>query len=96
MERLFFANGRRRPFVPIIEKISVDKDECIGDPWRDATVSSDMKDVDDSSLQVVAISDGFHCSDLLTSAGQMDTSVRAVQEQALEMIGSWLGDLEPN
>ena len=43
----------------------------------------------------LAISDGFHCSDLITQDGQVDDTVLAVQQHGLKSIGSWLAEWQP-
>lgn len=65
-----------------------------GDPWREATVSADGVDVASTNTQPIAIGDGFHCSDLLTSAGTVDQTVRAVQTEALSFMKTWLAEWE--
>ncbi|KAJ3920772.1 serine carboxypeptidase S28-domain-containing protein [Lentinula edodes] len=65
------------------------------DPWREATVSADGVDVASTNTQPIAIGDGFHCSDLLTSAGTVDKTVRAVQTEALSFMKTWLAEWEP-
>ena len=49
-----------------------------------------------SSQQVIAVSDGFHCSDLLTRNAQVDETVAAVQTQALASMKEWLAGWEPS
>jgi len=40
--------------------------------------------------QPIALSDGFHCSDLGASAAQVDPTIAAVHKQALESLRTWL------
>jgi len=61
------------------------------DPWREATVSADGLDKDNTkTTQVTYESDGFHCSDLLVENGVVDKTVYAVQTAALESMKKWL------
>ncbi|KAH8094923.1 serine carboxypeptidase S28-domain-containing protein [Cristinia sonorae] len=62
------------------------------DPWREATVSADGVNVRSTPQQPIGLSDGFHCSDLSTTNGNVDSTVKAVQVQALASIKSWLKD----
>jgi hypothetical protein len=41
-------------------------------------------------MQPIAEGDGFHCSDLLVSVAQADSTVASVQTQALASIKTWL------
>ena len=68
----------------------------IGDPWRDATVSSDFHMRQSTSEQPIAIGDGFHCSDLITSSGTVDATILAVQQKALTAMHAWLATWEPS
>lgn len=45
--------------------------------------------------QPLAISDGFHCADLITKNGQVDNTVLSVQKQGLRSMKSWLSEWEP-
>ncbi|KAH8118766.1 serine carboxypeptidase S28-domain-containing protein [Phellopilus nigrolimitatus] len=65
------------------------------DPWRDATTSSDSHTRESTGLMPVAESDGFHCTDLISEAGELDDTVRAVQQQALSSLAAWLGAWQP-
>ncbi|KIK60910.1 hypothetical protein GYMLUDRAFT_73702 [Collybiopsis luxurians FD-317 M1] len=65
------------------------------DPWREATVSADGVARESTDTQPILDSDGFHCSDLLTSLGQADPSVLAVQTKALSYIRMWLAEWTP-
>ncbi|KAH8118755.1 peptidase S28 [Phellopilus nigrolimitatus] len=65
------------------------------DPWRDATVSSDFHTRQSTSSQPIAVGDGFHCSDLSTAAGKVDTTILAVQEKALALMKTWLSTWSP-
>lgn len=67
----------------------------IGDPWRDATVSSEFSGSKSTALQPIALSDGFHCSDLLALSGTADPTILAVQNQALGTMHSWLSMYAP-
>ena len=67
----------------------------IGDPWRDATVSSDFHTRIRTSSQPIAVSDGFHCSDLSTAASVVDPTILTVQQEALSKIKEWLSAWTP-
>ncbi len=43
----------------------------------------------------IAVGDGFHCSDLITSSGTVDSTVRAVQVKALGFMKEWLSTFKP-
>ena len=43
----------------------------------------------------IAKSDGFHCSDLLTKAGQVDSTVLAVQQAGLSKLSQWVQEFVP-
>ncbi|PAV21369.1 peptidase S28 [Pyrrhoderma noxium] len=64
------------------------------DPWRDATVSSDFHTRQSTDLQPIALSDGFHCSDLISASG-VDPTILAVQQEALSKIKEWLSAWTP-
>ncbi|KAG6833973.1 hypothetical protein H0H93_012846 [Arthromyces matolae] len=67
----------------------------IRDPWKDATVSSVDVSVPSTDSQPIAVGDGFHCSDLLTESGTVDSTVRAVQVKALSSMKEWIADYKP-
>ena len=67
-----------------------------GDPWREATTSADGHVLKSTSSIPVAEGDGFHCSDLITSNGAVDSTVLAVQKQGLATIGNWLKGSVPS
>ncbi|KAF8055883.1 serine carboxypeptidase S28-domain-containing protein [Lyophyllum atratum] len=67
----------------------------IRDPWKDATVSAAGINVPSTAEQPIGLGDGFHCSDLLTSAGNVDATVRAVQVKALASMKMWLATWKP-
>ncbi|TFY82708.1 hypothetical protein EWM64_g1304 [Hericium alpestre] len=66
------------------------------DPWRDATVSADNHTVPSTSNQPISESDGFHCSDLLTRAGTVDSTVAKVQAAGLAAMKEWLAEWKPS
>jgi hypothetical protein len=68
---------------------------AVGDPWRDATVSAEGLHVASIPQQPVALSDGFHCSDLGTPTGQVDPTIGAVQHAALTAMRAWLLTWKP-
>lgn len=55
-------------------------------------MSADGLNVQSTDSQPIALSDGFHCSDLSTATGNADTTIKAVQQQALTAIGGWLAE----
>ena len=65
------------------------------DPWRDATLSSDFHFHASTDSQPIMVSDGFHCSDLSTASGRVDSTVLTVQNAALEKMKEWLAEWEP-
>ncbi|EKM56517.1 uncharacterized protein PHACADRAFT_183166 [Phanerochaete carnosa HHB-10118-sp] len=65
------------------------------DPWKYATVSSPDTFVPSTAEQPIALSDGFHCSDLVTANGEADATVKAVQQQGLQAIHGWLQGFKP-
>ena len=66
-----------------------------GDPWRGATVSADGLSIASTNTQPIGVSDGFHCSDLITKNGQVDATVLVVQKQGLAAIKGWLAGRVP-
>ena len=91
VDRLFFANGRRELSSPNKLQLLINSE----DPWRDATVSSEFVTSLSTDQQPIALSDGFHCSDLLASSGLVDPTILAVQRQALDTMRIWLSSYEP-
>ncbi|EIW61562.1 peptidase S28 [Trametes versicolor FP-101664 SS1] len=65
------------------------------DPWREATLAADGTNFRSTPGQPLAISDGFHCSDLSTTNGNVDATVLAVQQQALKAIAGWIAEWKP-
>ncbi|KLO08444.1 peptidase S28 [Schizopora paradoxa] len=65
------------------------------DPWRDATVSSDFHTRQSTNSMPIAVGDGFHCSDLITSGGTADSTILAVQTKALGFMKEWLSTFKP-
>jgi hypothetical protein len=51
--------------------------------------------VKSSADQPIMLGDGFHCSDLKAANGQVDPTVRAVQESALAYMNTWLAEWTP-
>jgi len=61
------------------------------DPWRAATVSSDLNYEQSTPSRPIAVADGgFHCSDLVMQAGQYEPTVQAVQNLGAAYIYKWL------
>lgn len=67
----------------------------LGDPWRDATVSSTDVSVPSTASQPIGLGDGFHCSDLITSGGVADVTVATVQKAGLASMKTWLAAWKP-
>ncbi|KAI0345812.1 peptidase S28 [Trametopsis cervina] len=66
------------------------------DPWREATTSATLSPTSSTPSQPIAISDGFHCSDLITANAKVDGTVLGVQTQALKAMAGWLEGFEPS
>lgn len=43
----------------------------------------------------IGLSDGFHCSDLITESGTVDSSVLAVQQAGLNKLSQWVKEFVP-
>lgn len=98
-EHLFFANGHRAcSSASARDRRRADLTwPChAGDPWREATLAADGTHFHSTPGQPLAISDGFHCSDLSTANANVDSTVLAVQQQALESIAGWLAEWKPS
>lgn len=67
----------------------------IRDPWREATMSAQGLNAKSTLSQPIALSDGFHCSDLGASAAQVDPTIATVHKQALESFRTWLSTWKP-
>lgn len=63
-----------------------------GDPYRDASVSAGGVHIPSPPDQPIAVSDGFHCSDLDTIEGVVDPTVKAVQQQGLAVMKEWIAE----
>jgi len=61
------------------------------DPWREATVSSDFIRRSSTPDNLIAVSDGFHCTDLAIS-NDIDPTVAKVQELAVQYLTQWVND----
>ena len=59
-----------------------------GDPWREATVASDYHFRQSTENQPIFVSDGFHCSDLLTE-WTVDPTVADVAALGVAYLGRW-------
>ncbi|KAH9856842.1 peptidase S28 [Lenzites betulinus] len=68
----------------------------INDPWREATVAADGSTSMGSDAQPHLLSDGFHCSDLLTREGAASPKVLNVQQTALQYLEKWLSEWTPS
>jgi len=58
------------------------------DPWREATVASDYHFRQSTETQPIFVSDGFHCSDLLTE-WTVDQTVADVAALGVAYLGRW-------
>ncbi|KZV68144.1 peptidase S28 [Peniophora sp. CONT] len=65
------------------------------DPWRAATMGAEGVTPPNIDPSNIGLSDGFHCSDLLTQAGTVDSSVLAVQQAGLTKISQWVKEFVP-
>ncbi|EIW78768.1 hypothetical protein CONPUDRAFT_155499 [Coniophora puteana RWD-64-598 SS2] len=63
---------------------------ALRDPWREATVSADGLNKENTTTQPIYESDGFHCSDLLIYNGVIDATILTVQEAGLAYMKEWL------
>ncbi|KDQ17879.1 hypothetical protein BOTBODRAFT_63640 [Botryobasidium botryosum FD-172 SS1] len=61
------------------------------DPWREATVSSDFINRASTPQNPIAVSDGFHCTDL-GIGNAIDPTVAKVQQLALQYFTQWVND----
>ncbi|KAF9450668.1 hypothetical protein P691DRAFT_809949 [Macrolepiota fuliginosa MF-IS2] len=66
------------------------------DPWRDATISAESRNVASTPQQPIGLGDGFHCSDLSTASGLVDPTILTVQKAALASIKTWLANWKPS
>ncbi|KZP04566.1 peptidase S28 [Athelia psychrophila] len=66
------------------------------DPWRYATVSSGDVNITSTSTQPILVGDGYHCSDLGSSAGLVDPTVLHVQQESLKYMKTWLAEWTPS
>ena len=53
-------------------------------------MSTDFVHVASTDSQPIAESDGFHCTDLIISAGRTDVTVQQVQDLASAYMGKWI------
>ncbi|KAI0029923.1 serine carboxypeptidase S28-domain-containing protein [Vararia minispora EC-137] len=65
------------------------------DPWRDATMSAEGITPKGTDPSLISLSNGFHCSDLITANGAADPTVLAVQKTGLGKIHEWLQEFKP-
>jgi len=59
------------------------------DPWREATISAKSQHFVGTPLQPIEVSNGFHCTDMVTRE-RIDPTVAAVQDKALASFKTWL------
>jgi len=96
VDHLFFANGIRESAIKRYFYPRTHKSHLPGDPWKESTVSARNHTVPSTDMQPVALSDGFHCSDLGTSAAKVDPTIAAVHAKALASMKSWLATWKPS
>ncbi|KAG9312786.1 serine carboxypeptidase S28-domain-containing protein [Chiua virens] len=60
------------------------------DPWREATVSAESLHKPSTDQQPIYMSDGVHCTDMITENGIQDQTVFEVQMVALDYMKKWL------
>ncbi|TFL05775.1 peptidase S28 [Pterulicium gracile] len=65
------------------------------DPWKDATLSAEGVKVQSTPSQPIILNNGFHCSDMQTVHGALDSSIAAVHRQALTSMHEWLSAYVP-
>lgn len=65
------------------------------DPWREATVSAETHRIASTASQPIAVSDGFHCSDLSKRNANVDATIAKVQTEALKYMATWLAQWKP-
>ncbi|KAG2749898.1 hypothetical protein P692DRAFT_201788590 [Suillus brevipes Sb2] len=66
------------------------------DPWRGGTVSADGLNKLNTTSMPIYMSDGFHCSDLITDNGIVDPTIAVVQEAGLRYMKEWLAEWKPS
>jgi len=64
------------------------------DPWKEATTAATNHTIP-FAQQPVVVADGFHCSDLGTSAAIVDPTIAALQKVALGFMSVWLAEWSP-
>lgn len=94
VDRLFFANGRRKSLYTPLNRHTYNSLRT-GDPWKEATLAADGTNFQSTPDQPLALSDGFHCSDLGT-VNAVDPTILEVQQQALKSIAGWLEEYRPS
>ncbi|KZV70719.1 hypothetical protein PENSPDRAFT_578945 [Peniophora sp. CONT] len=62
---------------------------------RDATMAAENVTIPNTDPSNIGISDGFHCSDLLTQSGTVDSTVLAVQKAGLAKLSQWVKEFVP-
>jgi len=65
-----------------------------GDPWREATMSSQDRNAESTSHQPIGLGKGFHCSDMGVSAA-IEPTIKNVQDEALTAMKKWLSAWKP-
>jgi hypothetical protein len=58
-------------------------------------VATDGSPFKNTTSHPVGLSDGYHCSDLITREGTHDATVLAVQQQGLAAMSRWLPTFKP-
>jgi len=61
------------------------------DPWREVTMSTDFLPLVSTEQQPIAVaSGGYHCSDLIISYGNVDASIKQVQNLGAAYMAKWV------
>ncbi|OCH84125.1 peptidase S28 [Obba rivulosa] len=103
----WFPEAFSTPPVPNVDAVNKDYDGWFvnidhlffangqRDPWRESTVSADGTNFQSTASRPIAVGDGFHCSDLLTS-NTVDSTIVRVQEEGLASMKAWLATWKPS
>jgi hypothetical protein len=89
LDRMFYANGQRNVSYSSVTVLQ-SQANFSGDPYRFATVSSEFHFVSSTERQPIFIHEGYHTKDLITQNGDINLSIRAVQDLAVAYMGKWV------
>ena len=59
-------------------------------------MSADGSTAISTASQPIAVSDGFHCSDLLVREGAASAKIQSVQDQAVQYMAQWIAEWTPS